>query len=78
MRFYYYKPYGKLNPIPPNGKDPFLTVTMDFITNLPPAKDPYTGKTSDAICILIDKLTKHATYIVIIKDLNAEGLIDLL
>ena len=78
VRVHHHKPYGKLNPIPPGGEDPFSSVTMDFITDLPPAKDPYTGKTSDAICVLVDKLTKHGTYVATTKDLNAEGLADLL
>ncbi len=78
VRVHHHKPYGELASIPPGGVDPFHTVTMDFITDMPPAKDPYTGKTSDAILVMVDKLTKHATYIPTIKDLNAEGLANLL
>ena len=58
--------------------DPFDTVTMDFITDLPPARDPYINKTSNAILGLVDKLTKHATYIATTKNLDAEGLADIM
>lgn len=78
VQVHHHKPYGKLASIPPGGMDPFDTVIMDFITDLPPARDPYTNKTSDAILVLVDKLTKHAMYIATTKDLDAEGLADII
>ena len=78
VRVHHHKPYDSLVAISPGDVEPFHTVIMDFITDMPPAKDPYTGKTSDAILVLVDKLTKHATYIAITKDLNAEGLANIL
>lgn len=73
-----HKPYGKLASIPLSEMDPFDTVIMDFITDLPTARDPYTNKTSDAILVLVDKLTKHAMYIATTKDLDAEVLADII
>ena len=78
VRVHHHKPYGEMVAIPPGGVDPFHTVTMDFITDLPPARDPYTGRTSDAILVLVDKLTKHACYIATTKDLKAGSLTDLI
>ncbi len=77
VRVHHHKPYGEMVAIPPGGMNPFHTVTMDFITDMPPARDPYTGKTCDAILVLVDKLTKHATYIATAKDLKADGLADI-
>ena len=78
VRVHHHKPYGELSSIPPGGVAPFHTVTMDFITDMPPARDPYTGKTCDAILVLVDKLTKHATYIATTMDLKADGLADIM
>ena len=78
VRVHHHKPYGNLSSIPPGGVEPFTTVTLDFITDMPPARDPYTGKTYDAILVLVDKLTKHATYIGTSKTLDAKGLADLI
>ena len=78
VRVHHHKPYGNLSSIAPGGVEPFTTVTLDFITDMPPARDPYTGKTYDSILVLVDKLTKHATYIACNKTLDAKGLADLL
>lgn len=51
---------------------------MDFIMDLPPARDPYTQKTSDAILVLVDKVTKYAVYIATRKDLDSQGLAELI
>jgi hypothetical protein len=45
---------------------------------MPPAKDVYIGKTYNIILILIDKLIKHVTYIVTIKDLIVDSLVDII
>lgn len=78
VRVHHHKPYGELVSIPPGGVASFHTVTMDFITDLPPARDPYTGNTCDAILVLMDKLMKHATYIATTKELKADGLADIM
>ncbi len=51
---------------------------MNFIINMLFAKNSYIEKTSDAILIIINKLIKHAIYILMIKDLNVEKLVNLL
>ena len=49
-------PYGYLQPLPiPN--QPFETITMDFITELPESNS------FDAILVVIDKLTKYGIFI---------------
>ena len=66
-----HKPYGLLQPIPP-ADEPFQQVTMDFITDLPESewgKEKY-----DAILVIIDRFTKHATYIRARKTTNAAEL----
>jgi len=50
----------------------FSTIDMFSVKNL------YIEKTSDAILIIINKLIKHAIYILMIKDLNVEKLVNLL
>ena len=75
---YHYKLYSELTLIPLSGITPFYTVTIDFIIDMPPTRDVYTGKTYNAILVLIDKLTKHVTYIATIKDLTADSLIDVI
>ena len=75
---YYYKLYSKLTLIPLGGITPFYTITIDFIIDIPPAKDVYIGKTYNIILVLIDKLTKHVIYIVTIKDLIANSLADII
>ena len=42
------------------------------------ARDPYTKKTCDVILIIIDKITKHATYIIIIINLKVDEFINIL
>ena len=75
---YYYKLYGELTLIPLGGITPFYTMTMDFIIDMPPARDVYIGKTYNTILVLIDKLTKYVTYIATIKDLIANSLADII
>jgi len=56
----------------------FHMMIMNFIINIFSAKNSYIEKTSDAILIMINKLIKHAIYILIIKDLNVKRLANLL
>ena len=78
MRVHRHKPYDDMVAISPDEEQSFDTVIMNFITDMPSARDSYTKKTSDSILILINKLTKYATYIAITKTLNAIGLANLL
>ena len=78
MRVHYHKSYNNLIVISLKNVKLFHTVIMNFIINMLSAKNSYMKKTSDAILILINKLIKHVTYIVIIKNLNAEKLINIL
>ena len=75
---YYYKLYSKLTLIPLNSITPFYIITIDFIIDIPPTKDVYIGKTYNTILVLINKLTKHVTYIITIKDLIINSLVDII
>ena len=78
MRMHHHKLYDNLIAIFSKNVKSFYTVIMNFIINMFSAKNSYIEKISDAILILINKLIKHVTYIAIIKDLNAENLINIL
>jgi hypothetical protein len=56
-----HKPYGEMQVMEPPTK-PWETITMDFITKLPPSKDPVLGVTYDSIWVIVDKLTKYAIF----------------
>ena len=78
MRIHHHKPYEKLFSISPNNVISFHIVTLNFITNMPSARDPYMRKTCDVILIMIDKIIKHATYIIITMNLKTDKLADIL
>ena len=78
VRVHHHKSYDKLNFISSNDENSFHTMIMNFITNMSPARNPYTDKINNAILILINKLTKHATYIATIKNLNIKNFAKLL
>ena len=60
-----YRPYGILHPLPvPKGS--WLSLLMDFITDLPPTN----GK--DSIFIVVDRLTKMAHFIPCTKTIIGE------
>jgi hypothetical protein len=46
---------------------PFESITIDFITNLPPSKDPVTSMVYDLIFVIVDRYTKFSRYIPTIK-----------
>ena len=46
---------------------------MNFIIDMSFVKNLYIDKINDAILILMNKLTKHATYIATIKSLNVKN-----
>ena len=78
VRVHHYKLYENLFSILSGGVEPFIIVTFDFITDISSARNLYTGKTYNAILVLMNKLTKHATYIGISKTLNAKNFADLI
>ena len=78
MRVYYYKYYKKLISILFNDVNLFHIVIMNFIINLLFIKNSYNEKISDIILILINKLTKYASYITITKNLKINKFINII
>ena len=58
--------------------NPFYTIIIDFIIDILPIRDPYISKTYNTILVLVDKLIKYITYIVTIKDLKVDRLVDII
>jgi hypothetical protein len=65
-----HKPYGLLNPLPVPDQ-PWTSISVDFITQLPPSK----GFT--AICVFVDRFTKMAHFVPTTDDVDAEGTVAL-
>ena len=63
-----HKEYGLLEPLPTPSR-PFETITLDFVTGLPPSM--WRGKVYDAILVIVDAYTKWSIYIPCRKDLDA-------
>ena len=61
-----------------NNVNLFYIIILNFITNLSLAKNSYINKIYNIILILINKLTKYITYIIIIKELKIEKFINIL
>jgi len=75
---HHHKFYEKLTFISSESVNSFHMMIMNFITNMLSANNSYIEKTSNVILIIIDKLIKHAIYILMIKDLNIKRLANLL
>ena len=73
MRVYHHKLYNKFNFISSSDENSFHTVIMNFIINISSIKNLYINKINNAILMLINQLTKHATYIAMIQNLNAKN-----
>ena len=73
VRVHHHKLYNEFNFISSNDEDSFHTIIMNFIIDMSSTRNSYIDKINDAILILINKLTKHATYIATIKNLNAKN-----
>ena len=56
----------------PNDENSFHIMITNFIIDMLSTKDLYINKIYDAILILMNKLTKHATYIAIIKKIKCK------
>ena len=67
-----HKPYGLLKSLPTPTRA-WGSVTMDFITDLPPSKG-YNGAVYDAVLVTVDRLTKMAHYTATRKDIDAPTL----
>ena len=72
-----HKPYGLLQPLPV-AERPWSSVTMDFITKLPPSKDTTTGLEYDSILTMVDRLTKWTYFLPYRETWNAEQLADVI
>ena len=69
-----HKEYGALESLPTPSR-PFETITMDFITGLPPSK--WRNQVHDAILVIVDTYTKWSIYIPCRKDIDAPQLAEL-
>lgn len=65
-------PYGLLQSLPQPTK-PWQEISMDFITGLPPCKNPR-GKAFDAILVVVDRFSKMARYIPCHKTMDSPEL----
>jgi hypothetical protein len=63
-------PYGPLTPLPIAEK-PWSSISLDFIVDLP------VSKTFDSILVVVDRLTKYATFIPTNKTITADQFCDL-
>ena len=67
---HHHKPYGLLSSLPiPDA--PWMSISVDFITQLPPSKK-YT-----AICVFVDRFSKMALFAPTFNQVDAEGTVDL-
>ena len=73
VRIHHHKSYDEFNFISSNDENSFHTIIMNFITDISSTKNSYINKINNVILILMNKLTKHATYIATIKNLNAKN-----
>ena len=78
VRVHHHKLYNKFNFISSSDEDSFYIMIMNFIIDMSSTRNLYINKINDAILILINKLTKHATYIATIKNLNVKNFAKLL
>jgi len=65
-----HKPYGKLSPIV-SPSEPFDTITIDLITDLPPCSRERSGDLFDTIMTVTDKFSKAVRFIPGRKDWSA-------
>jgi transposase InsO family protein len=66
-------PYGEMQQIQ-LPEEPWTDISMDFVTSLPPSRDPATNLVYDAILVIVDRLTKSAEMIPFRSDYEAEHL----
>ena len=68
-----HRPYGELTSLP-QPRAPYTEISMDFITGLPPSE--WMGKWYNAILVIMDRYSKHATYIRTTKNITSSELVD--
>ena len=78
MRVHHHKSYKELSSISSNNVISFHIVILNFIINMLFMRDLYMRKTCDVILIMINKIIKHATYVIIIINLKVDEFIDIL
>ena len=78
VRVHHHKSYNEFNFISSSDEDSFYIIIMNFIINMSSTKNSYINKINNAILMLMHELTKHATYIATIKNLNAKNFAKLL
>ena len=61
-----------------NNVNSFHIITLNFIIYLSSARNSYINKTCDIILILLNKLIKHVTYVLIIKNLKTNKFINII
>jgi hypothetical protein len=70
-------PYGELGTLPQPSR-PWSEITMDFITGLPPCKNPKGGEPYNAILVVVDRYTKMTRYFACHKTIDSPELAELL
>ena len=78
MRVHYYKSYKKLILISLDNVNFFYTITINFIMNILSTRNSYINKIYNTILVLIDKLIKYIIYVITIKNLKIDKLINLI
>ena len=78
MRVYYYKLYKELILISLDNVNLFYIIIINFITNILSTRNSYINKIYDIILVLNNILIKYITYIIKIKNLTVEGLINII
>lgn len=68
-----HKPYGEMQALPLPAK-PFESISMDFITDLPPSMEPGSSRAYDSILVIVDRYTKVVKYISCTKTIDAPEL----
>ena len=71
-----HKPYGLLHPLEPP-RVAWRHYSMDFVTDLPPSES-HSGRTCDAILVVVDRLSKFARYLPTRKTIDATNMANLL
>jgi hypothetical protein len=68
-----HKPYGHIQPteVP---ERPWEVIAMDFITDLPESREPFTGASYNQIMVVTDRLTKYGYFIPYRANTNATEL----
>jgi hypothetical protein len=66
-------PYGLLGSLP-QPRRPWGEISMDFITGLPPCKNPAGGPDFNAILVVVDRYSKMARYIACHKTVDSPEL----